>query len=218
MGVYLQSFAFLGFGKNIISWVKILNTNFKAAILQCGHLSDQFDIQRGCRQGDPIAPYLFLLCAEILAILIKQNTNIKGIIVNGKEHKITQYADDTTLTLDGSPESLFHSLDTLEFFSKFSGLKINSSKTKVVWIGSRKFSDQVFHHTRWKLNWGCTTFNLLGIEFCVELDKITELNYNIQLPKILSLIQQWNRRVLTPVGRVTVAKTLILPKLNHLFI
>lgn len=88
----------------------------------------------------------------------------------------------------------------------------------MVWIGSRKFSDQVFHHTRWKLNWGCTTFNLLGIEFCVELDKITELNYNIQLPKILSLIQQWNRRVLTPVGRVTVAKTLILPKLNHLFI
>lgn len=52
----------------------------------------------------------------------------------------------------------------------------------------------------------------------MELDKITELNYNMQLPKILSLIQQWNRRILTPVGRVTVAKTLILPKLNHLFI
>lgn len=115
-------------------------------------------------------------------------------------------------------QSLFNSLDTLDFFSKLSGLKINSSKTKVVLIGSRKFSDQVFHHTRWKLDWGSTTFNLLGIELCVELDKITELNYNMQLPKILSLIQQWNRRILTSVGRVTVAKTLILPKLNHLFI
>lgn len=92
--------------KIIISWVKILNTNFKAAILQCGYLSDQFDIQRGCRQGDPFVPYLFLLCARILAILIKQNTNIRGIVVSGKEHKITQYTDDTTLTLDGSPESV----------------------------------------------------------------------------------------------------------------
>lgn len=52
-------------------------------------ISDQFVIQWGCRQGDPVARYLFLLWAEILAILMKQNTNIKGIIVNGKEHKIT---------------------------------------------------------------------------------------------------------------------------------
>lgn len=65
--------------------------------MQCGYLSDRFDIQRGCRQGDPIAPYLFLI-----TILIDQHTNIKGIVHNGKEHKITQYADDTTLTLDGS--------------------------------------------------------------------------------------------------------------------
>ena len=115
-----------------------MNTNFKASILQCGYLSEQFVVQRGCRQGDPIAPYLFLLCAEILAMLIKQNVNIKGIVINNKEHKITQNADDTSLILAGSPDSLFNSLDTIVFFGffKFSGLTINSSKTKVVWLGS----------------------------------------------------------------------------------
>ena len=56
---------------------------------------EQFNIQRGCRQGDPIAPYLFIICAEILAILIKQNHDIGGIIINGNEQKISQYADDT---------------------------------------------------------------------------------------------------------------------------
>ena len=97
--------------------------------------------------------------------MIKQNKDIKGIVINDKEHKISQYADDTSLTLDGSFESFFAALETIEFFSSFSDLKINSSKTKIVWIGSKKFSDQVFHHTRWKLDWGSTTFSLFRHQY-----------------------------------------------------
>ena len=126
---------YFGFGEYIVDWVKILNTNFKATVLQSGYLSNQFIIERGCRQGDPVAPYLFLLVAEILSVLIKQNKDIKGITIGDKEHKISQYADDTSLALDGSPKSLFSALDTLDFFSRLSGLKINSSKTKIIWIG-----------------------------------------------------------------------------------
>jgi hypothetical protein len=65
---------------------------------------------------------------------------------------------------------------------------------------------------------GCTNFDLLGIHFLVELDKIIELNYGVQIPKIKAIIQQWRRRILTPIRRVTVVKTLLIPKLNHLFI
>jgi hypothetical protein len=32
------------------------------------------------------------------------------------------------------------------------------------------------------------------------------------------MIQQWKGRYLTPIGRITVAKTLSIPKFNHLFI
>ena len=207
-----------GFGENIIQWIKILNKNFRASILQSGFLSEQIDIMRGCRQGDPAAPYIFLLCAEILSTLIKYYKEIRGFKINDNELKISQYADDTTLTLDGSARSLFAALDTLELFSQMSGLYMNISKTKIVWIGSKKFSNEVFHHPRWKLEWGTTTFNLLGIMFSVNLDEIIELNYNIHLPKIKACIKQWSRRLLTPIGRVTVAKSIIIPKLNHLFI
>lgn len=115
---------FFGFGDNIIQWIKILNTNFRATILQSGFLSTQFDIQRGCRQGDPVAPYLFILYVLYYSclILIKQNNDIKGICINNTEHKISQYADDTSLVLDGSPKSLFAALDTIDFYSSFSGL------------------------------------------------------------------------------------------------
>jgi hypothetical protein len=32
------------------------------------------------------------------------------------QYKISQYADDTSLALDGSPQSLFAALDTIEYF------------------------------------------------------------------------------------------------------
>jgi hypothetical protein len=32
------------------------------------------------------------------------------------------------------------------------------------------------------------------------------------------MLQHWKRRILTPIGRVTVVKTLVIPKLNHLFL
>ena len=105
-------------------------------------------------------------------------------------YKLSQYADDTCLTLDRSEKSLYAALDTLEFYAQLSGLKINSSKTKIIWIGSKKFSSQVFHHDRWKLDWGSSEFNLLGINFSVDLSKIVDLNNETLLPKIHALIQQ----------------------------
>ena len=115
-------------------------------------------------------------------------------------------------------ELFFTAPDTIDFFSNLSGLKINNSKTKIVWIGSKKISSGVFHHSRWKLDWGSDFFNLLGIKFSVVLDKITSLNYGHQIPKVFSLIEQWKRRILTPISRIIVVKCLIIPKLNHLFI
>ena len=75
-----------------------------------------FVLQRGCRQGDPISPYLFILCAEILSIKIQNDKDIKGISLDRFEYKISQYADDTTLLPDGSEKSLHRSLQILEWF------------------------------------------------------------------------------------------------------
>ena len=125
---------------------------------------------------------------------------------------------DTSLIIDGSASFLFNALETLELFSKISGLLFHSSKSKIIWFVSKKISFEVFHHSRWKLHWGATEFVLLGIHFSVDLDKIPDLNYDIQVSKITALIQQWERRALTPIGIVTVLKSLILPKINHLII
>ena len=84
----------------------------------------------------PCSPYIFILCAEALANKIRENKDIEGITVGGNEIKISQYADDTTMILDGSKKSFTSALLDLELFGEISGLLLNSKKTEILWIGA----------------------------------------------------------------------------------
>ena len=64
-----------------MKWVNILMQNATSCVSQNGHLSSFFPNERGCRQGDPISPYLFIFVAEILGTMIRDNKDIKGIKV-----------------------------------------------------------------------------------------------------------------------------------------
>ena len=123
------------FGPSIIQWISTFYKNTQVAVNQGCNLSSFFNTERGCKQGDPISPYIFILCAEILALKIKLNEKIKGIKINNNDFILTQYADDTTVILDGSEESLNETLHELENYANISGLKVNFSKTHVVLTG-----------------------------------------------------------------------------------
>ena len=58
----------------------------------------------------------------------------------------------------------------------------------------------------------------MGITFNVDLDKIIGINYTDRIVQIKNSIKMWRRRFLTPLGKITVIKSLLLPKLSHLLI
>ena len=188
--------------------------------LPCSNVEDiQISLQlgRGCRQGDPIAPYLFLLCAEIMYLLIKNDASVKGIFINKTEYKFSQYADDTTLILNGSKESLPAALNVLETFGSMPGLQINTDKTKLIWIGKKRNSKDEIDVGK-PLTWGKkTTFNLLGVNFSVNLNEMIHINFWPIMNKLEHLFHVWKQRHVTPLGRITIIKTFALSKLNHLF-
>ena len=68
------------FPDNIIEWVKMFQKGSISRVIQNGHLSNFFNLERGCRQGDPILPYLFIICAEMLGLAIKSSNKISGVI------------------------------------------------------------------------------------------------------------------------------------------
>ena len=127
-----------GFGPSLLNWVRLFYCSTESCILNNGWASNFFELSRGVRQGCPLSPYLFILSVEILEKLGVLEREIRGIKIHDTELKLSQYADDTTLILDGSEQSLKISLSLIEAFGKISGLKLNDRKTEALWIDSQR--------------------------------------------------------------------------------
>ena len=134
----LQIFSF---GNTFINMIKLCQFNSTSRVEQNGYLSTPISLERGCRQGDPLSPYIFVVCAEILSHVLRECRDIRGIVVHGEESKVSQYADDTTLLIREDLSSVTNTIRVLKWFKHISGLDINKEKTKVVKLGATRDSN-----------------------------------------------------------------------------
>lgn len=205
-------FKYNNFGPSLIAWIKIFYNDIQSSVYNNGWSSGFSNLERGVRQGCPLSPYIFILCVEILANAIRKDTKIKGIKINETECKISQYADDTTIFLDGSKNALQASLDILDRFGKISGLKINNSKTEVLWIGALSKKTDIFLPER-SLKWTTGSVKALGVHFATNEEESLKLNTEEKLDKIKKLAENWGLRKLTIFGKISVIKALLASQL-----
>ena len=130
----MRTLDYFNFGCDIKRWVKLFYTNIESAVHNNGFLTNWFKPSKGVRQGCPLSPYLFILPEEVLSIKIRQDSNVRGIKMFGREVKLSQFADDTTL-FNADLESLELALKIVGDFGKTAGLSLNVKKTKALWLG-----------------------------------------------------------------------------------
>ena len=203
-----------GFKNNFLSWVKIMYKDISSCIVNNGWMSRKFTMSRGIRQGCPLSSLLFVLAVEVMAIKIRENKKLKGfeIKLDGKTNslKICQLADDTTLFLK-SKKDISLAINLIETFGTYSGLKLNRNKTEGMWLGKLKHSKDKFENIKWNMG----PIKSLGIYFGHNHKECQELNFQKQLLKCERIIADWNKRNLTIMGRIIVAKSLLLPNLTY---
>ena len=191
----------------LIKWTKIIYTNFTVKIQNNSFLSQKIDIKQGLHQGGPSSSLYFLLIAEILAICLKSNKEIKGIHIDSVLNLLNQFADDLDITSEADENSVKQIFKTFDMVYVQTGLKINYDKTTIYRVGSLRHSCARMYTVTDNIKWTNESINVLGVDICH--DNILEINYNNTLSKTKSILNGWKNRGLSLIGKVTIINTLI---------
>ena len=128
---YLQDIMIkMGFSSQWVTWIMLCVETVDYSVLINGATVGPIVPGRCLRQGDPLSPYLFILCAEGLSVLIRkaecQGTS-HGVKICSNAHVISHllFADDCFLFFQGSVGETFVLKNILASYEAASGQAIN---------------------------------------------------------------------------------------------
>ena len=126
----------LGFHTKWINWIMQCVTTVSYSYLINDSVYGAVSPHRGIRQGDPISPYLFILCGEVLSGLCRKaelEGKMRGVHVARGSPRVNHllFADDTMIFCNSSSKSCLSLLQILRDYEKVSGQKVNISKSSI---------------------------------------------------------------------------------------
>ncbi|GKV21520.1 hypothetical protein SLEP1_g31494 [Rubroshorea leprosula] len=183
-----EALTFFKFPPKLISLVMNCVSSSTISILVNGNKTDAFLPSRGIRQGDPISPYLFILCMEYLSIKLS-NGMAKGKWKGSKAGKRGPtlshifFADDLIFLGKATLTNAQYLKDTLEFFCSRSGQMTNE-------LGK-----------------------YLGIPIVAK--RCSKVNCEFILEKIRSKLSGWKTKFFSMAGRATLVSFVLASIPNY---
>ena len=105
-----------------------------ANIIFNGKKLKAFPLRSGIRQGYPLSPFLFNIVLEVVATVIRQETEIRGIQIGKEEAKLSWFADDMIVYIENPIDSTKKLHGLTSEFGKTAGYKVNILKFKAFFV------------------------------------------------------------------------------------
>lgn len=88
----------------------------------------------GLRQGNPLFPYLFILCTEIFSRLLEKNSEVQGLKIGRYVTAINHllYTDDLVITDRANVQNAKAIWECLDKFCSWSGQQVNRDKSSIL--------------------------------------------------------------------------------------
>ena len=201
----------LGFCEKWVQWIRACLESATVSVLVNGSPTKEFKPTRGLRQGDPMAPFLFLIVAQGLSGLVKQATRknlLSGIKIGDKnvEVDLLQFADDTLFLCEPNVQNIRCIKAILRCFELSSGLRVNYFKSKLGAIGvdsyEVKLYSEILHCSIMEI-----PFTYLGLTIGGNPSRCSF--WEPVVSKIRKKLFLWKGRNLSFAGRVCLIKSVI---------
>lgn len=191
----------LGFPPLFSGWVLECVSTTAYSLIINGSMCGFFKGKRGLRQGDPMSPFLFVLCLEYLSRGLNLATTASEFNFHPKCNKLKvshlAFADDLMLFARGDEPSICIIMDCLRDFEEKSGLK--ALKSSIFTAGIEGHELQCIMD-RVRFPQGAMPFRYLGIPLAAIKLKIT--HYDPLISKISDCIKAWQAVTFSYAGRL----------------
>lgn len=195
-----------GFNHKWCRWMQMLLQTSKSAVLVNGCPGSWITCRRGLRQGDPISPYLFILLADVLQMLIQKESGIRHPVIDDASCPVLQYADDTLLLVRGELPDIQALKIILDQFAAATGLQINYTKSAAVPIF---MNEQTISECIAALGCRREGFPQTYLGLPLSNNKLRLTAFAPQIAKTDKYLAEWQASLLNQMGRTTLVNAVL---------
>ena len=132
----------MGIEGTYLNIIKAICNKPTGNIILNGEKLKAFPLRSGTRQGCPLLPLLFIIVLEVLAMIIREEKEIKRIQIGKEEVKLWLFADDIILYIENPKDATRNLLELINEFGKVTGYKINTQKSLAFLHTNNKISER----------------------------------------------------------------------------
>ncbi|XP_059431505.1 uncharacterized protein LOC132165008 [Corylus avellana] len=202
----------LGFDLRWINLIMMCVTTVQYAVVVNGRPCGRIKPQRGLRQGDPISPYLFILCAEALSAMLSQANEegaLTGVATSRRGPRISHlfFADDSLLFCKANLPQWDHLTSVLRAYEEDLGQRLNNNKTSLFfsWNTSRVAKRAILEASSLPDTQRYDTYlglpALVGKSRMAAFKRITD--------RVWKRLQDWKLKFLSQAGKEVLLKAVI---------
>ncbi|XP_012441961.1 uncharacterized protein LOC105766967 [Gossypium raimondii] len=202
----------MGFAKEWVALVMRCISTVSYVVTTNGRSGRVFKPTRGLRQGDPLSPFIFLICSEGLSSLIRNATReglIKGVRASRRGPMISHllFADDCILFGEATERSVRNLKAILQEYEACSGQYVYFYKSMIFFSSNLVEGDKRSISAKMGIRCSTNMEKYLGLPNIVGRKK-KESFQNLK-DSIKNRIKNWNTRFLSQGGREVFVKSVL---------